>query len=86
MARGCQKAAVAAKRGDVSEHTKGLAKKDGSGHRQRTFNMSMYKIHALGDYPWAIQMFGTMDGFMTQVVSSRSQMIMKRLLRPLRES
>jgi len=54
VARGCQKAAVAAKRGDVSEHTKGLAKKDGSGHRQRTFNMSMYKIHALGDYPWAI--------------------------------
>jgi len=48
--------------------------------------MSMYKIHALGDYPRAIRMFGTMDGFMTQVVSSRSQMIMKRLLRPLRES
>jgi hypothetical protein len=67
---------VAAKRGDVSERAKGLAQKGGSGRRLRTFNMSTYKIHALGDYPRAIRMFGTTDGFTTQVVSNRPQMIM----------
>ena len=43
-----------------------------SGRRRRTFNMSTYKIHALGDYPRAIWMFGTTDGFTTQVVSNCS--------------
>jgi hypothetical protein len=85
-ARGRRKAAVAAKRGDVSGNANGLAEKDGSGHHRRTFNMSTYKIHALGDYPRAIRMFGTTDGFTTQVVSNRSRMIIKRLPHTLRES
>jgi hypothetical protein len=76
-ARGRRTAALAAKRGDVSERAKGLAQKGRSGRRRRTFNMSTYKIHALGDYPRAIRMFGTTDGFTTQVVSNRPQMIMK---------
>jgi len=76
-AQGRRTAAVVAKRGDVSKHAKGLAQKGGSGRHRRTFNMSTYKIHALGDYPWAIRMFGTMDRFMTQVVSNHPQMIMK---------
>jgi hypothetical protein len=45
---------VATKRGDISGNANGPAEKDRSGHHQRTFNMSTYKIHALGDYPRAI--------------------------------
>jgi hypothetical protein len=66
------KVAVAAKRGNISGNANGPAEKNGTGCCQRTFNMSTYKIHALGDYPRAIWMFGIMDGFTTQVVSNRS--------------
>jgi hypothetical protein len=38
--------------------------------REKHFNLSTYKLHALGDYAIAIRMFGTTDGYTTQVVSS----------------
>lgn len=34
----------------------------------RTFNLTTYKLHALGDYVHAIRTFGTSDGFTTQTV------------------
>jgi hypothetical protein len=37
---------------------------------QKVFNLSMYKVHALGDYARAIRLFGTMDGFTMRVVSN----------------
>lgn len=40
----------------------------GSASKQRTFNMSTYKLHALGDYVKSIWLFGTTDNYTTQVV------------------
>ncbi len=47
------------------------AKKEGktpAGKRTETkkeFNLSTYKLHALGDYPWTIWNFGTTDSYST---------------------
>ncbi|KAN0082850.1 hypothetical protein V8E55_008645, partial [Tylopilus felleus] len=38
-----------------------------SSPKQRTFNMSTYKLHALGDYVRSIWLFGTTDNYSTQV-------------------
>ncbi|KAF8322961.1 hypothetical protein F5887DRAFT_1086897 [Amanita rubescens] len=35
--------------------------------REKKFNLSTYKLHALGDYPHTIRMFGTTDGYTSQV-------------------
>lgn len=40
----------------------------GSARKQRTFNMSTYKLHALGDYVKSIWLFGTTDNYTTRVV------------------
>jgi hypothetical protein len=37
---------------------------------QKVFNLSTYKVYALGDYARAIRFFGTTDGFTTWVVSN----------------
>ena len=52
---------------------KGKENDPGSGSsapKQRTFNMSTYKLHALGDYVKSIWLFGTTDNYTTQVVCS----------------
>ena len=41
----------------------------GGGPKPRTFNMSTYKLHALGDYVKSIWQFRTTDNYSTQVVS-----------------
>ncbi|KAK0437054.1 hypothetical protein EV421DRAFT_1739254 [Armillaria borealis] len=33
---------------------------------KKMFNLSTYKLHALGDYPWTIWNFGTTDSYSTQ--------------------
>lgn len=43
-----------------------------AGKRHRTFNLSTYKIHALGDYASAVVEFGTTDSYSTQIVSPSS--------------
>ncbi len=40
-----------------------------SGKRQKTFNLTTYKLHSLGDYVVAIKTFGTTDSYSTQIVS-----------------
>ncbi len=35
---------------------------------KKKFNLSTYKLHALGDYPWTIWNFGTTDSYSTQRV------------------
>lgn len=40
-----------------------------AGKREKEFNLSTYKLHALGDYATAIRKFGTTDGYTTQIVS-----------------
>ncbi|KAJ3576110.1 hypothetical protein NP233_g670 [Leucocoprinus birnbaumii] len=39
----------------------------GPSKASRSFNMSTYKLHALGDYFQAIMMFGTTEGYSTQI-------------------
>ena len=38
------------------------------GHCPMVMNLSTYKLHALGDYPTQIQMYGTTDSYLTQSV------------------
>ena len=35
----------------------------------KVLNLQMYKLHALGDYPAQIRMYGTTDSYLTQLVS-----------------
>ena len=37
--------------------------------RPKLFNLRTYKLHALGDYPAQIRMYGTTDSYSTQLVS-----------------
>ena len=72
-ARGQQTAALANKQGlsrgcvarssDVTSITPKKRK------RKRKFNLSTYKLHALGDYAEAIRAYGTTDNYNTQLVS-----------------
>ncbi|KAK0496703.1 hypothetical protein EDD18DRAFT_1073804 [Armillaria luteobubalina] len=42
---------------------------------KKKFNLSTYKLHAMGDYPWTIWQFGTTDSYSTQRVSEHSILI-----------
>lgn len=68
--RGRRKAALAKRKGPATEpvqkkrrimHEQGAA-------RRRVFTLDSYKLHALGDYPKMIRLFGTTDGYSTQLV------------------
>ena len=72
-ARGRQKAAKTKKKGTTDNSTsqkaqgnKSLSLK-GPVHQQK-LGLSSYKLHALGDYPKVIHMFGTTDGISSQIV------------------
>jgi hypothetical protein len=56
-------------RASAGAHTK--AAKVKSGRRERKFNLSTYKLHALGDYPKTIRRYGTTDNYSTQPVRCR---------------
>jgi hypothetical protein len=48
-------------------------KKGAAGERRpKTLNLSVYKVHALGDYVNTIRLFGTTDSFSSQIVSLKS--------------
>ncbi|KIM63149.1 hypothetical protein SCLCIDRAFT_24518 [Scleroderma citrinum Foug A] len=61
-ARAQHRGAKNAKAGTTSDVTS-----TSEGRKQRTFNMSTYKLHALGDYVKAIREFSTTDNYSTQV-------------------
>ncbi|KAF8193727.1 hypothetical protein BJ912DRAFT_901526 [Pholiota molesta] len=69
-ARGRRKQALAIKRAKAgispADISKGKGKDPEGERRQRKFNMATYKLHALGDYPSYIRLFGTTDNFTTQ--------------------
>jgi hypothetical protein len=72
-ARGRRKAAKAKKKGETdnskSQNMRGKQRANSTGPvHQRKLNLSTYKLHALGDYPNAIRMFGTTDGISSQIV------------------
>ena len=66
-ARGRRKAALAQKSG-TSTSAKPVNATVNEPHN-RYFNLSTYKLHALGDYASYIRQYGTTDGFSTQTVS-----------------
>jgi hypothetical protein len=76
-ARGCRTAATRAKthHDGPSKDAENLAKKAKKRRLQKLFNLSTYKVHALGDYARAIRFFGTTDGFTTWVVSNPIQVM-----------
>jgi hypothetical protein len=47
----------------------------GGGPKVKGFNLSTYKLHALGDYPQTIREHGTTDNYTTQRVGNRQQSI-----------
>ena len=54
----------------MAEYAAGHRKKEPqSALLLKTFNLNIYKFHALGDYVDMIKMFGTTDSYTTQVVS-----------------
>jgi hypothetical protein len=67
-ARGRRTAALAAK--GKSRTLNGKAK---ARCKAKMFNLSTYKLHALGDYPATISRYGPTDNYTTQVVSPALQ-------------
>ena len=49
--------------------TKTIRSSSSDVRKPKTLNLQTYKMHALGDYPNQIRMFGTTDSFSTQSVS-----------------
>ena len=71
-ARGRRQAALAQKKGPSTD---GNRTTNSSGPRERKFNLSAYKPHALPDYAKYIHLNGTTDNFTSQVVSYISSMV-----------
>ncbi|KAI6113765.1 hypothetical protein EDD16DRAFT_1124651 [Pisolithus croceorrhizus] len=51
----------------VSTTSINIPKPTPGGRKQRSFNLVMYKLHALGDYVHTIRLFGTTDNYSMQV-------------------
>lgn len=54
---------------ELNKSNSNSASSSTSGARFKTFNLSTYKLHALGDYARTIRQFGTTDSYSTQIVS-----------------
>jgi hypothetical protein len=61
-AKGDRRSAAKAKKGDSDQKANKTPPKKGQ------FNLSTYKIHALGHYPAMIRRYGTTDSYTTQTV------------------
>jgi hypothetical protein len=73
-ARGRRQAALAQKKGINGTQPTKPSETSTSGHaRERKFNLSAYKPHAIPDYALYIRRYGTTDGFTSQVVSYPSR-------------
>ena len=77
-ARGCRTATTGTKKhpNGPSEDAENQVRKPKKQRHQKRFNLSTYKIHALGDYAQAIRLFGTTDRFTTRVVSDHIRVTM----------
>ena len=51
----------------------GVRASGGGGVRTKTFNLKMYKIHTLGDYPQTIRERGTTDNYTSQRVGDKAE-------------
>ena len=72
-ARARRKAAAMKKDSAVAvasvQTAKGKGKESGSRRQPRKFNLNTYKVHSLGGYAKAIRLYGSPDGYNSQVVS-----------------
>ncbi|KAF9551569.1 hypothetical protein CPC08DRAFT_738298 [Agrocybe pediades] len=76
-ARGRRQAALASRNGQQQQPkaaTSSIPAKKGA-KKLREFNMETYKMHAFGDYPDSIRMFGTSDNMSTQIGESEHRRI-----------
>jgi len=72
-ARARRKAKAATVKGPTSKSSSSKKSQAGkSSHSKKVFNLVTYKLSALGDYLWAILLYGTTDGYSTQIVSYNS--------------
>ena len=78
-ARTRRKAAAAAKRKGSDKKTEKINPKSGKGKgkqrnskprtsNRKLFNLSTYKLYAMGEYNWAILQYGTTESYSTQTV------------------
>ena len=58
----------AADRRASRQNGKAAASTDVGGKRPKTFNLTTFKLHSLGDYVNTIKTFGTTDSYSTQIV------------------
>jgi hypothetical protein len=68
-ARGRRQAALSQKKG-TSGKPREPSKKKGKSSSEHKYNLQAYKPHAIPDYVSYIRLYGTTDGFTTQVVSN----------------
>ena len=67
--RGRRKAALAKKKGPISEPARKKRRVQEGGQTKRwTFSLNTYKLHVLGDYPKMIRLYGSPDNYSTQTV------------------
>jgi hypothetical protein len=52
----------------ASRQTGNTVPNGAGGKRRKTFNLTTFKLHSLGDYVDTIKMFGTTDSYSTQIV------------------
>ena len=66
----CEQAARAQRQAakDLAKGDRNSSRKKVPGTTHRFFNLLTYKLHSLGDYFWAILMYGSTDNYSTQVV------------------
>ena len=54
---------------------KGKVKQDSTPRHRKLFNLSTYKLSALGEYSWAILQYGTTESYSTQTVCIYSNVL-----------
>ena len=78
-ARTCRKAATSAKKKGSGKKKEKKTPKSGKGKgkqqdstprtsNRKRFNLSTYKLYAIGEYNWAILQYGTTESYSTQTV------------------
>ena len=65
---------TARKRRMAQANPKGKQMAEQGSRKTKTFNLTTYKLHALGDYPNTIRQYGTTDNYTTQTVSLLSML------------
>jgi len=66
----CEQAAQARRQAakDSAKGNRNSSRKKVPSSTRRSFNLLTYKLHSLGDYFWAILMYGSTDNYSMQVV------------------